>query len=61
MDIEQQALGIGWSEIDTVSIFKTTVGEGKEGEPNPGPPFSPITVNPVVTKFNVQIFAKLKE
>ena len=61
MDIEQQALGIGGSEIDTVAIFETTGGDGKEGEPNPVLPSYPPTLIPVVTKFSVQVFDKLKE
>ena len=54
-------MGIGGSEIDTVAIFETTGGDGKEGEPNPVLPSYPPTLIPVVTKFSVQVFDKLKE
>ena len=61
LDIERQGLGIAASEIDTVTILKTTVGYEKVVE-GVVPPLVPITPTPVVgIKFYVQVFYKLKE
>ena len=54
-------MGIAASEIDTVTILKTTVGYEKVVE-GVVPPLVPPTVTPVVgIKFYVQVFYKLKE